>query len=99
MLVSKPGSTTGLSSSRSGNSCSQMSCLMPDKINIYHHLPYLLKVASPSLWGFYLRGWRYGSDTGPWIETALERESWGKAKWDAWQAERLAPILHRAATR
>jgi phenylacetate-CoA ligase len=33
------------------------------------------------------------------VEQALERESWTSTEWAQWQQERLAEILHRAATK
>jgi phenylacetate-CoA ligase len=52
-----------------------------------------------SLRGFYLRSWRYGSETERLAEEAIGRESWSLTQWKAWQEERLAYVLNRAATR
>ncbi|MBN2569750.1 MAG: phenylacetate--CoA ligase family protein [Deltaproteobacteria bacterium] len=52
-----------------------------------------------SLRGYYLRMWRYGAETEKYVQEALERESWSSERWDNWQRERLAFVLHRAATR
>ncbi|PKN92343.1 MAG: hypothetical protein CVU44_14480 [Chloroflexi bacterium HGW-Chloroflexi-6] len=71
---------------------------MVDKISIYHKLPYHLKVVSASVWGFYLRWWRYGTQTERLIEEILERDTWNAEKWASWHEERLAYILNRAAT-
>ncbi len=49
--------------------------------------------------GFGLRSWRYGVDTESRVEEALERDSWSPARWRAWQEERLALVLQRAAVR
>jgi phenylacetate-CoA ligase len=46
-----------------------------------------------------LRSWRYGADTERLIEEALSRESWAPEQWRVWQEERLAYVLHRAATK
>ena len=71
---------------------------MPDWIKLYQRLPYPLRVAVASGRGYYLRRWRYGADTEQLVQQALERESWSVAQWQTWQEERLAYILHRAAT-
>ncbi len=52
-----------------------------------------------SLRGFYLRSWRYGQETERLAEEAIGRESWNPNQWRVWQEERLAYVLHRAATR
>jgi phenylacetate-CoA ligase len=57
-----------------------------------------MKSIAASLRGYYLRSWRYGPDTERIVEQALEREHWPRERWQAWQAERLAGILQRAAT-
>ena len=70
-----------------------------NKLDIYSRLPYPLKVLSASLHGFYLRWWRYGRETESLVEEALERDTWTADQWKNWQEERLAFILHRAATK
>lgn len=67
-------------------------------LNLYHRLPGPARSAVASLRGYRLRSWRYGPETERLVEEALERESWGAARWDAWRAERLGFILRRAAT-
>ncbi|HEU4585693.1 MAG TPA: AMP-binding protein [Gemmatimonadaceae bacterium] len=49
--------------------------------------------------GWYLRSWRYGPETERLIAEAAERESWNSAQWQSFLEERLARVLHRAATR
>lgn len=49
--------------------------------------------------GRQLRGWRYGPETDALVESALERERWSVEQWSVWREERLAFLLHRAATR
>jgi phenylacetate-CoA ligase len=71
---------------------------MADRLRIYHHLPYPLRVVAASLWGYHLRSWRYGPETERLVEAALERETWSEEKWNIWREERLAFILNRAAT-
>jgi phenylacetate-CoA ligase len=70
-----------------------------DALRIYHALPYPFKVALASIKGRKFSSWRYGAETEKLIEEATERESWSEDKWSSWQDERLAFILHRAATR
>ncbi|MEY4686492.1 MAG: hypothetical protein RIR76_515, partial [Verrucomicrobiota bacterium] len=41
----------------------------------------------------------FGPETDRLVAEALERDSWSAEKWRAWQQERLAFLLHRAATR
>jgi len=65
---------------------------------LYYHLPYSLRVVAVSARGYYLRWWRYGPETDRLVEEALERETWSLNRWKAWQEERLAYVLHRAAT-
>lgn len=64
---------------------------------LYHSLPYPLRVLGASAYGYYLRGWRYGFDTEQRVEQAIERESWSPEQWKAWREERLAYVLYRAA--
>src|SRR5581483_1906808 len=68
-------------------------------LRIYHRLPPGGKSLAASLHGRRLRSWRYGPETERLIAEACEREYWSAARWRAWQEERLAYILHRAATR
>ena len=71
---------------------------MHDKLlRLYHRLPYPLRVLAASGRGYYLRWWRYGPETERLVAEALERETWSPARWQAWQQERLALVLHRAA--
>ena len=68
-------------------------------LKLYHRLPPRMRSAAATLRGWYLNRWRYGSDSGALMEEALERDHWTAAQWDQWRAERLAYVLHRAATR
>jgi phenylacetate-CoA ligase len=68
-------------------------------IELYHRLPYPLRVAAASARGSYLRWWRYTPQTEDLVAAALERETWSTARWQHWQQERLAFLLHRAATK
>ena len=73
---------------------------MPDlALQLYHRLPSFLRSSAASLRGYYLSAWRYGAETERLVEAALERERWSPRQWQAWQEERLALMLHRAATR
>lgn len=68
-------------------------------LRAYHHLPAPARSLAASLHGYYLAAWRYGPESERLVEAALEREQWSAAQWEQWQAERLAYVLHRAATR
>jgi phenylacetate-CoA ligase len=67
-------------------------------LKAYHNMPAPLRSVAASLRGFYIRSWRYGSETDRLVEEALEREKWSPYQWKVWQEERLAYVLHRAAT-
>lgn len=68
-------------------------------LRLYHQMPAPVRSVAASLRGHYLRSWRYGPETEQLIEEALRREHWTGERWKAWQDERLAGVLHRAATR
>lgn len=68
-------------------------------LQLYHRLPYPLKVVQASLHGYHLKRRRYGANSEELVAQALSREFWGLEKWRAWQEEKLAPVLHHAATR
>lgn len=68
-------------------------------MQIYHRLPGPARSVAASMRGYTLRHWRYGSETESLVQGALEREAWGVEQWESWQQERLAYVLHRAATR
>lgn len=72
---------------------------MPDWLKVYHQLPYPAKVLAASARGRRLERWRYGPDTERLVDEVLARDYWTAAQWDAWREERLAFMLHRAATR
>jgi phenylacetate-CoA ligase len=65
---------------------------------LYRMLPYPAKILAASAHGYRLRRWRYGPETDRLVGEAIERDGFSPDKWKAWQAERLAPLLHRAAT-
>ena len=65
---------------------------------LYHRLPAPARSAAASLRGLYLRRWRYGKETERLKLEALERDTWSDAQWKSWREERLAMLLHRAAT-
>jgi phenylacetate-CoA ligase len=68
-------------------------------LRLYHRLPAPLRSVTASLRGLYLRSWRYGPESERLVAEALERERWSPERCRAWQEERLAYVLHRAATR
>ena len=65
---------------------------------LYHCLPVSTRSLAASLRGLYLSRWRYGAASARLVEETLDRDQWSPAQWDAWRAERLGFILHRAAT-
>ncbi|HXM37560.1 MAG TPA: hypothetical protein VN908_02750 [Gemmatimonadales bacterium] len=67
-------------------------------LTLYHRLPGSARSAVATMRGWYLNRWRYGAETSQLTVEALERDRWSAAAWDAWRAERLGYILHRAAT-
>lgn len=68
-------------------------------LRIYHKLPPPLRSVAATLRGYKLRWWRYGAASEGLVAEALEREHWAPERLRAWQAERLAYVLHRAATK
>jgi phenylacetate-coenzyme A ligase PaaK-like adenylate-forming protein len=68
-------------------------------LRVYHRLPGRARSVAASLRGLYLRTWRYGAKTEQLVEEALERDHWSAERWQAWREQRLAYVLHRAATR
>lgn len=67
-------------------------------LNLYHKLPPSARDIVASLRGYYLRTWRYGPETDQWVAEAHERERWSAEQWKTYREERLAYVLHRAAT-
>jgi phenylacetate-CoA ligase len=65
----------------------------------YCSLPPPLRSVAASLRGLYLDYWRYGSETDRLVDEAFDRETWTPGQWKSWGEERLAYVLHRAATR
>lgn len=65
----------------------------------YHLLPPSMRSVAATCRGWYLNWLRYGGESDALVEEARERDTWTAAQWERWRAERLAYILHRAATR
>ncbi len=68
-------------------------------MKIYHRLPAPLRSAAATVRGMYLARCRYGDDSAALAEQVRERDHWSAEQWSVWREERLAFILHRAATR
>lgn len=68
-------------------------------LRTYYSLPKSARSAIATGRGAYLNYWRYNGRTEKLVEEALEREQWSAERWRRWQEERLAFVLHRAATR
>lgn len=66
-------------------------------LRLYHVIPAWMRDVAASAHGWRLERWRYGPETERLVEEALERESWTADQWKAWQEERLARLLDRAA--
>ena len=71
----------------------------PRLLALYHRLPAPVRSAAATLRGWYLNRWRYGAASAQLIEDALERDRWTAPQWRTWVEERIAYVLHRAATR
>ena len=69
------------------------------QLRLYHRMPMPLRSVVAGARGWYLRSWRYGPETEELIASAAARESWSEAQWNSFREERLARVLHRAATR
>ncbi|MBX3329348.1 MAG: phenylacetate--CoA ligase family protein [Nitrospira sp.] len=67
-------------------------------LKVYYGLPAPLRSIAASIRGMYLRSWRYGPETERLAEEAISREGWSQDQWRCWQEERLAYVLHHAAT-
>ncbi len=65
----------------------------------YHLLPPVLRSAIATARGAQLRAWRYGPGFDAMRDDVLARDRWSVERWKSWQEERLAMVLHRAATR
>lgn len=68
-------------------------------MDVYQRLPGPLQSIAASWRGYRLQAMRYGPETERLVAEALERDTWSAEKWKAWREEKLARILHRAATR
>jgi len=66
-------------------------------LSLYHRMPAWMRNVAASVHGWRLERWRYGRETERLVGEALERESWTGEQWKAWQEERLARLLDRAA--
>jgi phenylacetate-CoA ligase len=66
---------------------------------VYQRLPPPLRNLAATARGYYLRSWRYSSQTERLVEEALDRENWTARQWAAWQNEKLVRLLDRAARR
>jgi len=67
--------------------------------SLYEKVPPPARSLMASVRGYQLRRWRYGSNTERLVAETLERDAWDAARWQGWREDRLARLLHRAATR
>ena len=68
-------------------------------LKFYHRLPSRMRSAAATVRGWYLNRWRYGEGSEELAQEARERDHWTASQWETWRQERVAYILHRAATR
>lgn len=68
-------------------------------MSVYRQLPGPARSVAASLRGLYLRHWREGPDFELRYAEALDRDRWSPDRRRAWEEERLARLLHRAASR
>lgn len=68
-------------------------------LKLYHRMPTHMRSVAATMRGAYLRSWRYGPTTDSLVAAAIEREHWSPETWKAWREERLARVLHRAASK
>lgn len=68
-------------------------------MRIYHKLPAPMRNVAATLRGYQLRRWRYGFSSESLVDEVLERDRWAAERMNAYVEERLAYVLHRAATR
>jgi phenylacetate-CoA ligase len=68
-------------------------------LRIYHRMPPRVRSLVASARGYRLRRLRYGSETDALVEQAIERERWTPERWRKYREDRLALLLHRAATK
>jgi len=68
-------------------------------LQLYGLLPPFARPLAATLRGLYLRRFRYSRATDELVEQALERDGWDERQWESWREERLAYVLHRAATK
>lgn len=66
---------------------------------LYLRLPGPLRDAAASARGVQLARTRYGAGTEELVAATIERDRWTPEQWSTWREERLARVLHRAATR
>ncbi len=64
---------------------------------LYLRAPYPLKVVAASLHGRRLSARRYSADTPKMVSQAIERETWGRSRWQEWQQQTLETVLQNAA--
>lgn len=67
-------------------------------ISIYQHLPGPARSLAVNLQGWRFSHSRYGPETDALVEKTLERDRWTPLQWAQYRENRLAFILHHAAT-
>lgn len=67
-------------------------------LKLYHRMPPPIRSLAASVRGLYLKRSRYGAASARIAREALERDRWSEERLRAYQQERLAFVLNRAAT-
>ena len=65
-------------------------------LGLYHKLPPPLRSVVASSRGFYLRWWRYDSESERLVEEAQARDYWSAEQWAAWRSAAISKLLERA---
>jgi phenylacetate-coenzyme A ligase PaaK-like adenylate-forming protein len=68
-------------------------------MDLYRRLPGPFQTLAAGIRGYQLQRRRYGKQTEALVGEALERDSWDAERWKQFREERLAFVLHHAATR
>jgi phenylacetate-CoA ligase len=68
-------------------------------LKTYYALPQWMRSVIATGRGAYLYHWRYDRHTEQRVQEALDRDQWSPDQWKKYQEERLAFVLHRAATK
>ncbi len=68
-----------------------------DLLRLYYRLPAPARSWAATMRGYYLRSWRYSSETERIANEAIAREHWTVDQWRDYQQQNLGKLLRRAA--